>query len=44
MQLHATNSPMQNSHVNRFILSIDKRHIIETFENKSVRSQMKDTL
>ena len=41
MWLHATNSPPQKWYWNCFIFSIDKPLLIETCENKSIRSQKK---
>ena len=44
MRLHKTKRPLQNWCLNHFFLSINKRVIIETLENKSIRSQTEETL
>ena len=41
MWLHITKSLLQNWYLNQLVMSIDKRLIIETFENESVRSHAK---
>ena len=44
MWLHLIKRPLYSLHLNHFVLSIDKRVIIGTFENKSIKSQAEETL
>ena len=41
---HTAKHPLQNWYLNHLVLSIDKRITIDTFENKSIRSQTEETL
>ena len=42
MWLHMAKSSLWNWYLNHFVLSIEKRLITETFENKSVKSITKE--
>ena len=44
MWFHATSSPLYNWYLNNFRYLIDKHLVIETSQNESVKSQIKETL